>query len=221
MTLQGTVKTVTTIIREPLSGTYNTMEYCIPESQEARGFTGRGQEQGISSATNNGSSGVPASAISGAGGVRRRAIGTGQSVNNANTIANALGYAFWSVNTFKANTNLRYLTVDGADPLFDNYSVTSNEGSLQPATTPTFRNVKNGGYPIWSILRAVTDSSTPQRGHEHPQRHSYRRFRPVLATGGLPLLPRHPGCSQPEQRQPRPDDAGRRRCRRRSVPDQR
>ncbi len=51
--------------------------------------------------------------------------------------------------------------MDGVDPLFDNYSVGGNEGNLQPGSTPTFRNIKNGGYPIWSILRAVVEANEP------------------------------------------------------------
>ena len=158
-TLSGTGTAVTTILREPLSGTYNTMEYCIPESVEGSPFTaGAGQELGVTTNPLNQAA---------SGGVRKRAIGTGESITNASNIANSLGYAFWSFPNFAVTTknpntgNLRYLTVDGADPLFDNYSVAGNEGNLQPGSTPTFRNIKNGGYPIWSILRAVTESSEP------------------------------------------------------------
>jgi hypothetical protein len=149
----GTGTAVTTIIREPLSGTYNTMEYCIPESAEGGPFTGgKGQELGVTTNPVNQTA---------SGGKRQRAIGTGESIKNANLIANSLGYAFWSFPNFSAAPSLRYLTVDGVDPLFDNYSVSGNEGNLQPSGTPTFRNIKNGGYPIWSILRAVTDATEP------------------------------------------------------------
>ena len=156
--VRGIGTSVTTIVREPLSGTYNTMEYCVPESVEAGSFTGgQGQELGVSTNPLNQAA---------AGGVRKRAIGTGESIKFAASTANSLGYAFWSFPNFAVSTskpygNLRYLTVDGVDPLFDNYSVGGNEGNLQPATTPTFRNIKNGGYPIWSILRAVTDATEP------------------------------------------------------------
>ena len=145
-------KSVTTIVREPLSGTYNTMEYCVPESVEGNLFTGgAGQELNFPSSVTH---------VNGAGGIRRRAIGTGQSVLQGNTIANSLGYAFGAIANFKGDTNLRYLTVDGADPIYDSYSV--SEGNLQPLSTAlSFRNIKNGGYPIWSVLRAVTQSPTP------------------------------------------------------------
>ncbi len=141
-------KAVTTIVREPLSGTYNTMEYCVPESVEVSGYTGgAGQENNFPKTVTS---------VTGAGGVRRRAIGTGESVTNANATTNALGYAFWSFPNFSGKTNLRYLTVDGCDPLVDAYAGGS-EGNLQSPGTITFRNIKNGGYPIWSVLRAVID----------------------------------------------------------------
>ena len=154
-------KSVTVIDREPLSGTYNTIEYCVPESAEISAFTGGlGQELNWPHTATN---------VSGNGGIRRRAIGTGESIKQAANIPNSLGYAFWSFPNFAASGskpygNLRYLTVDGVDPLFDNYSTGSfspggapGEGNLQPTTAPNFRNIKNGGYAIWSILRAVTD----------------------------------------------------------------
>ena len=149
---------VHTYIREPLSGTYNTMEYTNPESLAKLAFTNGkqsgstgasgGQELGISNPANSPATGNPlnepangslvdpgAPANSG----RIRAIGTGQLVGAANRDAvDALGYAFYSAGTF---TNLK-----------------DTGGSLTNATV-TFRNIRNGGYPLWSILRVVTPST--------------------------------------------------------------
>jgi len=169
---------VHTYVREPLSGTYNTMEYTNPESVAKLRFTnGRqsgstpasgGQELNVSSTANNPLN-EPVSGSSGpAGSGRIRAIGTGQLVGAANRDAvDSLGYAFYSAGTFTnlkntANppavipTVLRYITVDGADPLQDNYT----GGSLTGATV-SFRNIRNGGYPLWSILRVVTQQGAP------------------------------------------------------------
>ena len=88
-----------------------------------------------------------------AGSGRVRSIGTGQLVGDVNSDAtDALGYAFYSAGTFATTKsgNLRYITVDGADPIQDSYTGGSLPGSV------TFRNIINGGYPLWSILRVVT-----------------------------------------------------------------
>ncbi len=176
---------VHTYIREPLSGTYNTMEYTDPESLAKLTFTAGkqsgstgasgGQEFGISNPATTPATGNPlnepangsladpgAPANSG----RIRAIGTGQLVGAANRDAvDALGYAFYSAGTFTnlkdtsgnvIPTALRYLTVDGADPLQDNYT----GGSLTGASV-TYRNIRNGGYPLWSILRVVEPKGAP------------------------------------------------------------
>ncbi len=166
-------------VREPLSGTYNTMEYTNPESLAKLRFTnGRqsgsilasgGQELNVSATANNPLNEPVGGAPNGVPGAGRiRAIGTGQLVGAANRdTVDALGYAFYSAGTFtnlKDTSNppvviptvLRYLTVDGADPIQDNYT----GGSLTGATV-TFRNIRNGGYPLWSILRVVEPQNAP------------------------------------------------------------
>lgn len=151
---------VHTYIREPLSGTYNTMEYTNPESLAKLNFTnGRqsgstaasgGQELNVASNPLNEPVGGAPNGNPNAG--RRRAIGTGELVGAvASDTTDALGYAFYSVGAFGTRTTLKYLTVDGADPLQDNYT----GGSLSSPSV-TFRNIVNGGYPLWSILRVVT-----------------------------------------------------------------
>lgn len=159
---------VHTYVREALSGTYNTMEYTNPESTAKLGFTqGRqsgstgtsgGQELNVSSKTSNPLNEPASGTGSGpANSGRIRAIGTGQLVTAVNgDSTDALGYAFYAAGTFSGKTNLRYLTVDGADPIQDSYT----SGSLTNATV-TFRNIVNGGYPLWSILRVVTQQNPP------------------------------------------------------------
>jgi hypothetical protein len=74
----------------------------------------------------------------------------------------SLGYGFWSAaNYAKATaTNAKYLTVDGVDPIqevwVDGLVPTSGNGLLGNVT---LAHVKDGTYPIWSLLRVVTDSS--------------------------------------------------------------
>ena len=155
---------VHTYVREPLSGTYNTIEYTNAEAQGLLNFTGGlpsgntaasgGQELNVASNPLN----EPSSGLgSGPGNSGRiRAIGTGELIGAVNGDAtDALGYAFYSAGSFtaaKAN-KLTYLTVNGADPLLDNYA-----GGNFPVTA-SFRNVANGGYPLWSILRVIEPAS--------------------------------------------------------------
>lgn len=167
---------VHTYVREPLSGTYNTMEYTNPESIAKLAFTtglqsgsigvSGGQENGVSASANNPlnepSTGSTVNFAAPANSGRIRAIGTGQLVRAVNSdTVDSLGYAFYSAGTFTINNasgqnidTLRYLTVDGADPLQDSYT----GGSIVTANV-TYRNIINGGYPLWSILRVVTPKS--------------------------------------------------------------
>jgi len=59
--------------------------------------------------------------------------------------------------------DVRYLTLDGVDPIFPSYS----GGTLPPNCTSgcagevSFTNVINGSYPAWTILRIATSSTVP------------------------------------------------------------
>lgn len=156
-TLPSYGKPVITFIREPLSGTYNTMEYCIPASKEVAST----QEKNVNAMTDNPlnkpTPAYPQASYSNyTKGGRVRAIGTGALVGAVNNTPNSLGYAFWSgANFANAKTNTKYLTVEGCDPLIDSYT----GGSYPLGSSVTFRNIKNGGYPIWSLLRIITQST--------------------------------------------------------------
>jgi hypothetical protein len=172
----------TVFVREPLSGTYNTMEYAIPNSVEFKS----GQDLGLVALNANPSGGsnlLPANycsagafslnpldetasglgrnvgASSGQPG-RHRAIGTGDEVAATLATEDALGYSFWSAANFaKATaTTGKYLTVDGIDPLQESWTdgliPTSGNGLLGNVS---FAHIKDGSYPIWSILRLVSD----------------------------------------------------------------
>ena len=152
---------LTTFVREPLSGTYNTFEFCIPRSLEVNST----QEAGVTSNPLN-EAGVPLSTVAATSdmvtdggassqGGRVRAIGTGALIRGVNSSSNALGYAFFSISSFSsaAAGNTRYLSVENAEPLNAVYSGGVVSG------TPAFPNLIDGAYPIWSLLRLVFDSS--------------------------------------------------------------
>lgn len=162
--------------REPISGTFNTMEFCIPLAGELYGTYGGpvtiGQETGVNPANTNCTttpcsvaSGNPWWYIAANGATRGRVIGTGQMISTINSTADSLGYAFWGFSNFNAETNTKYLTVDGIDPLYASPSANpGGVGALPQCTGGTlpcpilpFTNVANGGYPIWSVLRIVYD----------------------------------------------------------------
>jgi hypothetical protein len=174
----------TVFVREPLSGTYNTMEYAVPDSVELKS----GQDLGQAAVSaNGGTSGttVPAAYCNGstwsstmnplvetasslgrsvsssnANPGRYRSIGTGDEVAAVLANQDSLGYAFWSAANFtKATaTTGKYLTVDGVDPIqqawVDGLIPTSGNELLGNVT---MAHVKDGSYPIWSLLRLVSD----------------------------------------------------------------
>jgi hypothetical protein len=164
-----TTNPVVTLVREPLSGTYNTFEYSIPNSSQfhksqddnfCSGSAVFSQTMNIASSTG----GVP-------GAVRERVIGTGEMVAQLQAASNAserLGYFFWSGANAAGLTNVKYLTVNGVDPILDSYGnsggVSYTPGTLPQASPPagvppltavSFKNVNLGDYPAWSAVRVI------------------------------------------------------------------
>jgi len=190
------------IQREPLSGTFNTFEFT--EIRTANGTSGnntlgtwnnaaacssgsgaRGgtQECGVNGATNNP---LNLSCFSG-GGTRQRAIGTGEEVSTVAGLADRLGYAFFSfanVKSISLSNSFGYLTIDGVDPIFNNYTggdpgqpagtvVGARPGQL-PFCNPgggacatntiwtggnSFPHLRDGTYRSWSLLRQICDTN--------------------------------------------------------------
>ena len=92
------------ITREPLSGTYNTFEFTVPRTHDVQGS----QEDGIWPSLSGYN---PLNVQGGGGGLRLRAIGTGEmvkAINGAGTttglhtiLPNRIGYFFWSYGNIK------------------------------------------------------------------------------------------------------------------------
>ena len=136
------VNFVRALQREPMSGTYTTFEWQVIRQRD--GFDANSQETGILGPSQAGytsacfvqsanafptvSCSNPLSFCVGSNcGLRTRVIGTGQMVSQANNAAyspaqSILGYAFWSLGSFGNKQNIRYLTLDGVDPLFPGYT---------------------------------------------------------------------------------------------------
>jgi ABC-type phosphate transport system substrate-binding protein len=177
-------------IREPLSGTYNTMEWSVPNSREidadewGPGVVD-GQETGVTPSNTNGCTAKPCTAtnvngggsgnplyqVSSNGSTRGRAIGTGEMISAVSAAADSIGYAFWGFSTYQGKTALKYLTVDGVDPLYSGPSANPNGVGVLPGCTTSggyatscpvvpFPNIVNGTYPIWSKYRLLWDPYT-------------------------------------------------------------
>lgn len=173
-------------VREPLSGTYNTMEFNIPNNQENQssidvglaalnafnnGLTAPNLNCGVSGTQGTGATATVLqnplqetglhTGVSGGG--RFRAIGTGNMVAAVLAQSDGMGFAFWSAANFKnaLASNAKYLTVDGIDPIQETWS----DGTVPTAGNDllgnvTFAHVKDGSYPIWSQLRVECDKTT-------------------------------------------------------------
>jgi hypothetical protein len=169
---------VTTLVREPLSGTYNTFEFSVPNSSQfhwsqddnnCNGNVVQANPMDLGSA--NGQYIGPASSGWKGNGYayRERLISTGDMVagiQNGTNTAPTLGYFFWSASNGKAftTTNGKYLTLNGVDPFFATYA----SNPVAPGVVPTgsntasitFANLQAGDYAAWSPLRLVTSSSS-------------------------------------------------------------
>lgn len=157
---------LTILVREPLSGTFNTFEYSVPNSNEFH----TSQELGNCNSGTGAPGTNPMNLQSANGAVlaaRRRVLGTGEMVAQLQATPageNRIGYFFWSAanGSHFTSTNGKYLTVNGVDPLANSYSVTN--GVIPTGTNlsqVTFANLNAGDYPIWSALRLVTTNPVP------------------------------------------------------------
>jgi hypothetical protein len=168
-----TANGVTTLVREPLSGTYNTMEFSNPNSSQFH----TSQDDNFCNGTKEFSQTMNiASGVGNVTGARRaRVIGTGEMVSTLQAATtDTLGYFFWSAGNAKGLTNVKYLTVNGVDPLLDAYGSSGGTaytpgvlpqaggtGGTPPLTAVSFKNLNAGDYSIWSAVRLVTGSSVP------------------------------------------------------------
>jgi hypothetical protein len=163
---------MTVLAREPLSGTFNTFEYSVPNSNEFH----TSEELGNCNGGSGAEASNPMNLQSGNGitpTARRRVLGTGEMVAQLQGTPageNRLGYFFWSAGNGSKFTaaNGKYLTVNGVDPLLPSYGATcggvANNGLIPTGANLsciTFQNLNSGDYPIWSALRLVSTSPPP------------------------------------------------------------
>jgi hypothetical protein len=172
--------------REPLSGTYNTMEYSVPNTVDNTDFSITGnytsQDVGynqpasqrdcsgntnfINTTTFTSSANPLAILSSTSGSARFRSIGTGNELKavrtyaDANSLANNLGYGFWSVANYAGYAGVstaKYLTIDSVDPLGASGVIPTTTAQINAVSLST---VADGSYPIYSLLRLVSTNSS-------------------------------------------------------------
>jgi len=163
------------LVRESLSGTYNTFEYSIPQSTQFHVSQETGNCDGTGHVLQNPMHLATAPGTFGGSVNRIRAIGTGNVVKFLNLAPNGnptMGYFFWSAGNAKGLTVTKYLTVNGIDPLESQFVAppagcpTSYNGIIPGSgavgdpglSCVTFNSLNAGDYPIWSALRLVSDS---------------------------------------------------------------
>lgn len=171
------------ILREPLSGTMNTVQYSVfwPSYDQENSINAG---YATPSATSGGVNPLNLPCTSG-NGYRYRAVGTGdevKAVQGAQTVstglhgassvvANAVGYAFFSYESTTPSSTYpyHYLSLDGVDPLYSSYSTSgalpscaknsSGVYDCPVAGGSSFPNLRNGTYSAWSVYRLITDST--------------------------------------------------------------
>jgi ABC-type phosphate transport system substrate-binding protein len=166
-------------LREPLSGTMNTTEFSVFRTSSPWTTS---QEEGVLG-TSGSYNPLNLGCTKGSG-KRERAIGTGDVVKGVNAQEDGIGYVFFSYEALNAKStttgggnapNVKYLTLNGIDPINATYtaggalpvcgSATSPDFSCPvPAGTATtglnsFPNLRSGSYPAWSQYRMITDST--------------------------------------------------------------
>ena len=177
----GSAEALQFLAREVVSGTYTTYEYSLPQSTQFHS----GQETGNCSGATVGSNPMLINSAAGVvpGAVRARVIGTGNGTAGNGTTGNlqvpvggipTIGYFFWSAGNAKPLTNVKYLMLNGIDPLLADNSY--SHGGILPGsggsyagcggtcTDPglgavTFAGMNSGDYAIWSPLRIVAPPS--------------------------------------------------------------
>jgi hypothetical protein len=168
---------LTIILREPTAGAMQVNEYSTIRI-EGTGFPGSpasnvndSQEKGITTTTTTPYN--PLHLACPGGGYRERAIGTSDLVGGIKSIANSLGYTFYSfgnVSSIAGSKQYNYLTLDGVDPLGipgiaqQELPACSVPNCTQAAVWqggPSYPHLRDGTYRDWSIYRWIGQPGSP------------------------------------------------------------
>lgn len=170
---------VSALVPSPLSGAYNIFEHSITNSKELyRSLDIYNCDPYGAPAANPliGSRNIGSNT-----GYRYRVIGTNEMLSELQSTQDSIGFELWSTENFAGTTNLKYLTVDGVDPLFNTYSsgtIPQSGNGLLPNVT--LSHVADGSYPIWNEERLI---SSPSNAGVAATFASYTRSQLSFGTG--------------------------------------
>jgi len=170
-------------VREPLSGTYNTVEANV-----TRYPTNYGNPPGVigtSMETGVGANNPLATNCAGGGGTRYRAIGTGQevlSVSCSNSTSSScgggfaaqrdgIGFTFFSygnISSIAQNSDFNYLTLNGVDPIFQSYNSGAAANSIDPGNPGNGQLPKDTPCGTGSAAFPCTEQQLWQGGYSFP-----------------------------------------------------
>ncbi|MGA7697089.1 MAG: FG-GAP-like repeat-containing protein [Candidatus Sulfotelmatobacter sp.] len=149
------------LIPSPLSGSYNIFEHSITNSKELY------RSLDLNNCTPDNADFViianPLTSSRNIGsntGYRYRVIGTNEMLSELQATQDSIGFELWSAENFAGTTNLKYVSVDGVDPLFNTYSdgtIPQSGNGLLPNVT--LSHVVDGSYPIWNEERLISSLS--------------------------------------------------------------
>jgi len=147
---------VSALVPAPLSGSYNVFEHSIANGKELY------RSQDIANCDPYGAPTanplIAPRSIGTTTSYRYRVIGTTEMLSQLQSTQDAIGYEFWSAPNFAGTSNIKYLTVDGMDPLQDSYTGGAIPQGAALANV-TMSHVADGSYPIWNEERLVSYAS--------------------------------------------------------------
>jgi len=143
-------------IPAPLSGAYNVVEHSVTNTKELYRSLDIGNCDPYGAPAANPL--ITSRTIGGTASNRYRVIGTPEMISQLETTTDSIGFEFWSAENFANVTNLKYLTVDGIDPIQNNYI----DGAIPQGANlanVTLSHVADGTYPIWNEERLISYAS--------------------------------------------------------------
>lgn len=144
---------VSAMVPAPLSGAYNVFEHSIANTKELY------RSLDIANCDPYGAPAanplITSRNIGTTTSYRYRVIGTPEMLTAVSTTTDAIGFEFWSAENFAGSTNMKYVTVDGVDPLQNQYiDGTIPQGAA--LANITLSHVADGTYPIWNEERLIS-----------------------------------------------------------------
>jgi hypothetical protein len=155
--LGATYYGVSALVPSPLSGSYNVFEHSIANGKELY------RSQDIANCDPYGAPSanplITTRNIGATTSYRYRVIGTPETLSQLQSTQDSIAYEFWSAENFAGVSNVKYVTVDGVDPLQDAYTGGAIPQGAALANV-TLSHMADGSYPIWNEERLISSPSS-------------------------------------------------------------